>query len=673
MSEIQTFKFDRTEFEKIRKYKYGKNWPAVYILESKKEIYIGETTSVFTRSRQHYENPERAKLDSIHVISDDEFNKSATLDTESWLIQYFSAEGTYKLQNGNSGLKNHEYFDREKYKAKFEVTWEKLKEMGLVKQDLVQLRNSDLFKYSPYKALTEDQLLVVKDLSEKIERGTRQSYLVSGKPGTGKTVLATYLIKYLKERKEIKDLEIGLVVPMTALRNTLKKVFSKISGLSPNMVIGPADVVKKKYDLLIVDEAHRLKRRVNIPNYGSFDATNKGLNFGNEGTELDWILASSDQHIFFYDKNQSVRPSDIGHARFAGLNAIPYDLVSQLRVEGGEEYIKFIEDLFELKKVPYKASNYDFKMYDDIHKMVADIKQKDSEVQLARVVAGYAWSWSTKNGGGGHDIEIDGLRLVWNSTNTDWVNSPNAVNEVGCIHTVQGYDLNYTGVIVGPELSYDETTRQLVVDAEKYKDINGKRSITGPEELERYVINIYKTLLTRGIKGTYIYVVDEKLRNHFKQLMSATPEEDVTVYSEPVLSPLTLEMARVPLVGSAPCGNPLLGEENIEEYIEVEKSKIKPGYEYFILLAEGDSMNLAGINNGDLVLCRQQQKAETGDRVVALLGGENVTIKMYDKKDGRRILLPRSSNKSHTPIIPEEGDNVQGVVQEILATEPTSE
>ncbi len=121
----------------------------------------------------------------------------------------------------------------------------------------------------------------------------------------------------------------------------------------------------------------------------------------------------------------------------------------------------------------------------------------------------------------------------------------------------------------------------------------------------------------------------------------------------------------MPLVGSAPCGNPLLGQENIEEYVPVEKSKIKSGAKYFILRAEGDSMNLAGINDGDLVLCRQQLKADTGDRVVALLG-DNVTIKMYDKKNGRRILLPKSINKIHMPITPEEGDSVQGVVQEVV-------
>ena len=98
----------------------------------------------------------------------------------------------------------------------------------------------------------------------------------------------------------------------------------------------------------------------------------------------------------------------------------------------------------------------------------------------------------------------------------------------------------------------------------------------------------------------------------------------------------------------------------------MEKTKIKPGFKYFILRAEGDSMNKAGINDKDLVLCRYSEKGETGDKVVALLGGEKVTIKYYDKKDGRRILLPKSTNPVHQPIISEEGDMVQGIVQEVI-------
>jgi len=520
MSDITTFPFDKVQLHKIKDYKFGQDWPVVYMIENGQEIYIGETGNAYVRSSQHYDNPERSKLSQIHLITDEEYNKSATLDIEAWLIEYISADGIFRLQNGNSGLRNHNYYDREKYKAKFELIWQKLKEKALVKNELIQIKNSDIFKYSPYKSLTEDQIIVAEDLYKNIITGTQKTFIINGQPGTGKTILAIYLIKFLKEQEKTKNLEVGLVIPMTSLRGTLRKVFSKITGLKSNLVIGPNDVTKKKYDLLIVDEAHRLKRRINITNYRSFDETNKIFGLNESGTELDWILRSSKQQIFFYDKNQSVRPSDIPHQSIANLDAIHYNLMSQVRISAGEQYVNFIDDLFDLQSVQnYTFPNYDFKIYDNIHNMVSDIKQKDKEFSLSRVVAGYAWPWVTKNNGEGYDIEIDGLKLVWNRTNQNWVNSPNAINEVGCIHTVQGYDLNYVGVIIGPELSYDDVNNKLVVDIKKYMDINGKRSITSIEELKRYIINIYKTLLTRGINGTYIYIVDKKFAEYFKGRM----------------------------------------------------------------------------------------------------------------------------------------------------------
>ena len=517
MSHIKTFPFEKEKFNEIKEYHFGKNWPVVYVIENGKEVYIGETISAYYRSKQHYENPERRKLKNIHIITDDEYNKSAALDIESWLIQYMAAEGTFLLQNGNTGLKNHNYFDRAKYKAKFELIWEELKAMNLVSKDLVQIKNSDLFKYSPYKSLSEDQLLVVRNLYKKIKSSEVGTYIVNGKPGTGKTILAIYLIKLLKEMEETKHLNIGLVIPMTSLRSTIGKVFKNIKGLKPSMVLGPNDVTKQKYDLLIVDEAHRLKRRVNLTNYKSFDDTNKLLGFENDGTELDWIMKSSKHQIFFYDKDQSVKPTDVSPISFKKLPAEHYELISQQRISAGKDFIDFVNDLFELRTVAqYEFPTYDFKIYDDVHAMVNDIKTKDKELGLCRVVAGYAWPWKTKGGKDGYDIEIDGLKLVWNSVAQDWVNSPNSINEVGCIHTVQGYDLNYVGVIVGPEISYDEEKRELVIDPKKYMDINGGRGINDPEELKRYIINIYKTLLTRGIKGAYIYITDEKLRNLIK-------------------------------------------------------------------------------------------------------------------------------------------------------------
>ncbi len=563
MSIIQTFSFERENFHQIKNFKFGKNWPVVYVLEDKKEIYIGQSVNVHSRSKQHYENPERAKLKQIHIISDEEFNISAAFDIEAWLIQYIAADEKFIIQNSNGGLKNHNYYDKVKYKAKFEIAWEHLRQMGLAKNTLEDIKNSDLFKYSPYKSLTEDQFTVARQIFKDIKNNEFNTFIVNGKPGTGKTILATYLFKYLKEQEETKHMKIGLVVPMGSLRETIGKVFSKIKGLKSSMVIGPNDVVRKDYDLLIVDESHRLQRRKGIMGYGAFDIVSAKLKLDKEATQLDWIMKSSKNQIFFYDENQSVKPADIRAEDFRKLNAKKYEINTQMRVEAGEDYVKFIEDVFDLR-VPQniKFHNYDFRVFDNADEMVDEIKVKDRKHKLARVVAGYAWPWHTnpkKKSTQNYDIEIGDLKLIWNSVAKDWVNSPNAINEVGCIHTVQGYDLNYVGVIIGPEFLYDPINKKFKVDREKYFDINGRNGITDPNELERYIINIYKTLLTRGIKGTYIYIVDENLKNYFKDIVGQELEIDIkqniqeSYNRKRVFSPISQKMVKVPLVGSAPC------------------------------------------------------------------------------------------------------------------------
>jgi uncharacterized protein len=663
MSEIRTFSFDRCGAEEIRNYKYGKNWPVVYIIENRKELYVGETINAYGRTRQHLDNSIRTKLKNIHVIADDESNKSATLDIESSLIEYLVGDGQFSLQNSSKGLQNHNYFDREKYQAKFEVLWEELRKKELVKKDLLQIRNSDLFKYSPYKTLTDDQYLVAEEILKSIQTQEVSTYLVNGGPGTGKTILATYLVKqFVEEGKN----NVGLVISMIPLRNTLKKVFRSVPGLKSSMVIGPNDVTKQNYDVLVVDEAHRLRQRVNIANYKSFDDTNRTLGLNRDATELDWIISSAKHAILFFDERQTVRPSDISISHIKSVNPKEFVLKTQLRVKGGENYIHFIDSLLEGEEVTVEDfDEYDFKIYDEIGDMVNDIKKQEKKHRLSRLVAGYAWKW-TRDKEKIPDIVINGLELYWNSQTKDWVNSPNAINEVGCIHTIQGYDLNYAGVILGPEISYDFVKEEIIVKKGNYLDINGHRGVTDEAELKRYIINIYKTLLTRGIMGTYVYICDENLRRYMLQMTNHNLTMD-KAYKETksVLSPITVDMLMIPLVGSAPCGNPLFGEENIEKYVQVDKSKIKPGFNYFILRAYGDSMDLAGIHHGDLVLCRQQLKADTGDLVVALLD-DNVTIKAYGKNDGRRVLLPKSTNKSHGLIVPEEGDSVQGIVQEII-------
>lgn len=190
----------------------------------------------------------------------------------------------------------------------------------MVIKGLFEIRNSDLFKYSPYKALTTEQYSLVNTIVDSIINTDQSNQMIQGEPGTGKTIVAIYLIKYLKELTKTKDLKIGLVIPMTSLRSTLKKVFRNVKNLKANMVLGPSDVVGNKYDILIVDEAHRLNRRLNITNMKSFDDCNKKLGLDiKEGDQLDWIKLSCKHMILCYDKNQSIKPSDVRPEKFEKL------------------------------------------------------------------------------------------------------------------------------------------------------------------------------------------------------------------------------------------------------------------------------------------------------------------------------------------------------------------
>lgn len=404
MISIDTYPFTHEGALLMTKSNFGKDWPIVYMIENGRDLYVGETIHASMRTRQHLDNVQRKDLKTIHVIADEEFNKSATLDAESLLIEYLVADGRYRLLNGNGGLQNHDYFDRERYQAKFETLWERLREMNIAQHSLLHIRNTDMFKYSPYKTLSDDQYFVATTLLDELKAGFERTYLIQGGPGTGKTILAVFIIKQLVEQG-MKD--VALVIAMTSLRHTLKKVFRGIPGLNSSMVIGPGDVAKKHYDVLLVDEAHRLRRRVNITNYRSFDQMNAKFGLGNEGTELDWVLKSAKRVILFFDEKQSVRPSDIPAEKIKKAAATRFQLEAQIRVKGGEEYIDFIDGMLEgaPEKLPH-FSEYDFKVFDDIDEMVTAIKSKEKEHGLCRMVAGYAWDWVSRKNKNTPDIVI---------------------------------------------------------------------------------------------------------------------------------------------------------------------------------------------------------------------------------------------------------------------------
>lgn len=158
-------------------------------------------------------------------------------------------------------------------------------------------------------------------------------------------------------------------------------------------------------------------------------------------------------------------------------------------------------------------------MFEEIQSLNSDPTGKG----YSRVVAGFAWPWEAKKDSSIRDIEIEGKKYPWNTKQEGWITSPNAVREIGCVHTTQGFDLAYVGVVIGPDLRYDKKKKRIVVDRGHVFDANMKNGIAkdkaGDEQLRSFVLNSYKVLLTRGVRGCFVYVVDKNLREYLKQFI----------------------------------------------------------------------------------------------------------------------------------------------------------
>lgn len=351
--------------------------------------------------------------------------------------------------------------------------------------------------------------------------------IIKGGPGTGKSVISVNLLGGLLKS----ELNTVFVAPNASFRNTIVHKLAKenVRNRLANLFKGSAgfvDAPRDTFDVIIVDEAHRLKDRRAYQYFGV--------------NQVEDIVKAGKTTIFFADDDQAIRLEDIGTvkeikrvAEAQGAKVYEIDLVAQFRCAGAEGYINWLNSTLHIKETGnfdgWDKMSFDFRIFDDPNAMRAAIKEKHVAGHNARILAGYAWRWSNAKSGNGDgevaDVEIAeyDFRMPWNSrkVGTTWAIDPRGIDQVGCIHTSQGLEFDYVGVIVGADLRFDPVTLQYYTDWASYKDASGKKSLKNdPELLNKFVRNIYKVLMTRGAKGCYVFFVDSDLKEYFKRRLS---------------------------------------------------------------------------------------------------------------------------------------------------------
>ena len=349
--------------------------------------------------------------------------------------------------------------------------------------------------------------------------------IVEGGPGTGKSVLAINLLKQFLNRSFNSFYVTKNSAPREVFKAKLK--IDKISGLN-NLFKGSGcfyDCEPNSFDVLIVDEAHRLNKK-------------SGL-FSNLGeNQIKEIINSSMFSIFFIDENQRVTLKDNGsiaeikkYANYYGVGIYKMDLRSQFRCDGSDGYLAWLDNMLEIRETAnFDLDNkYEFKVFDDPNKLRRAIIEKNSN-NKSRLVAGYCWNWISegKNKSDVFDITIPeyNFGMSWNLGNSStWAIDKKSINEVGCIHTCQGLEFDYVGVIIGDDLRYENNhivtdyTKRAKTD-QSLKGINIIANQQGINEAKRIadaiIKNTYKTLMTRGMKGCYVYCTDKNLQDYLK-------------------------------------------------------------------------------------------------------------------------------------------------------------
>lgn len=563
--------------------------------------------------------------------------------------------------------------------------------------------------------MIDDQKLAFEtaiDAAYRAKNEGKQVLIVEGGPGTGKSVVAINLLVALTDRDMLVQYVSKNAAPRAVyaakLTGTLKK--TEITNLFKGSG-SFTDTEKGLFDALIVDEAHRLNEKSGL--YG-----NKGEN------QIKEVIRSSKATIFFIDEDQRISLKDIGHkaairdwANKLGAEVTELKLESQFRCAGSDGYLAWIDDVLQVRdtaNTDLAGIEFDFKVFDSPNALRKEILGKNADRNSARMVAGYCWDWNSRGDSSAMDIVIPehGFEAKWNLSQDGslWIISPTSVNEVGCIHTCQGLEVDYIGVIIGPDLvvrngkvvSVPSARSRMDASIKGYKRMLEDDPIRATQAADLIIKNTYRTLMTRGLKGCYIYCTDEETSQYFRDRLRhvSQPVIDTKIQSDEFVAPV-LPFKILEREGIRPYENcvPVLelkvaagyfhesnaGNPDEVEWAEIpDVFRIQPGM--FIAQVIGESMNKV-IPNGSWCLFRANPPGSRNGKIVLVesrglsdpeLGG-SYTLKRYRSQKNvnsdetwehsRIELLPESSESRFKPIVFDvEKTGELRVVAEYIAT-----
>lgn len=389
---------------------------------------------------------------------------------------------------------------------------------------------SNMLKGNREFIMIDDQKVVYENILQlacKSQKdGKKRTIIVEGGPGTGKSVIAVQLLVGLTKKNQFVQYVSKNQAPRNVYKAKLKGTV-KLSSVD-NMFRGSASYVhvgKDQINTLIVDEAHRLEERSQY--------TKKT---GNEN-QIKEIINASKCSVFFIDESQRVTMSDIGSvdeikkwAKAESSEITQLKLLSQFRCNGSDGYLAWVDNTLEIQPTAnynLEDIDYDIRVLDSPLEVRELIIEKNKINHRSRMLAGYCWDWAkvSENNANIHDIKIGDFEMSWNLRNSLFAVDDFSIDQIDCIHTSQGLEFDYVGLIIGDDMRYEN--HHIVTDFSKraktdqsmkgIKKLDKQDHCKAEEKADEIIKNTYRTLMTRGMKGCYIYCTDQNLRNYLKQ------------------------------------------------------------------------------------------------------------------------------------------------------------